>query len=117
MVHDTHKQVGVVERFNRTKLEMTRAMLFDSSLPKFLWAEAMNHMCWLSNRMPTRALNGKTPFEARFKQKPDLCNLVPFGMKAWVKLVHSGKPDPRAKFGYFVGYDTQSTGYHIYYPE
>jgi hypothetical protein len=42
MVHDMHQQVGVVKRFNQTKLELAHAMLFDSCLPMILWAEATN---------------------------------------------------------------------------
>jgi hypothetical protein len=116
-VHDTHEQVGVAERLNRTKLELARAMLFESGLPIFLWAEAVRHMIWLKNRLPTRSLKGRTPFDARFGRKPDLSSVVPFGTRAWVKLVHSGKLEARAKLGYFVGFDFQSTGYRIYYPE
>jgi hypothetical protein len=116
-VHDTHEQVGVVERFNRTKLELARAMLFDSGLPMFLWAEATNHARWITNRSPTRALDGKSPFESRFKKKPDMRKLVPFGTRAWVKIHNAGKLERRAKLGFFVGYDDESTGFRIYYPE
>jgi hypothetical protein len=115
-VHDTHEQVGVAERMNRTKVELARAMLIDAKLPKFLWAEAMNHAVWIRNRAPCRALNGKTPFEVRYGRKPDLSNLVPFGTKAWVKIFSAGKLEPRSELGYFVGYDKESTGHRIYFP-
>ena len=39
-VHDTPEHNGVAERLNRTLLEKVRAMLHESDLPKFLWAEA-----------------------------------------------------------------------------
>jgi hypothetical protein len=43
-VHDTHEQVRVAERLN-----WTRAMLFNSGLLTFLWAEAMHHAIWIKN--------------------------------------------------------------------
>jgi hypothetical protein len=76
MVHDMQEKVGIVKRFNRMKLELAYAMLFNSGLPMFLWAKAMNHARWITNRSPTHTLDGKTPFENRFKRKPDMQNLV-----------------------------------------
>lgn len=116
-VHDTHEQVGVAERLNRTKLERARAMLFESGLPKFLWEEAIRHAIWLKNRMPTRALKGKTPFEAKTGEKPQLGGVPPFGTPAYVKLVKASKLEYRAVAGYFVGMDSDSRGYRIYFPE
>src|SRR5688572_12212394 len=57
-------QNGVAERFNRTLMELARAMLFEKGLPEFLWDEAVAHAAYLRNRAPTRALKGKTPYEA-----------------------------------------------------
>jgi hypothetical protein len=98
-VHDTHEQVGVAERFNRFKLEIARAFLIESGLPRFLWAEAVNHATWIKNRIPTRSLNGISPFEAVHGSAPDLSMLVPFGTHAWVKDVKAGKLDRRSKHG------------------
>ena len=38
----TPEQNGVAERKNRIVLEVTRALFFDSNVPKFLWPEATN---------------------------------------------------------------------------
>ena len=116
-VHDTHEQVGVAERWNRTKVELARAMLIDSKLPRFLWGEAMHHAAWIKNRSPTRALNGSTPFQVRYNTAPNLSHLVPFGTRAWVKTVNAGKLEARARPGHFVGFDSTSTGYRIYFPD
>src|SRR5262245_17274173 len=98
-------------------MELARAMLFDSGLPMYLWDEATNHMAWIANRAPTRSLGGKTPYEAKYKSKPNMSGVVPFGTRAWVKIVNAGKLEPRARLGYFVGFDNNSTGYRIYFPE
>src|ERR1700722_7392998 len=117
-VHDTHEQVGVAERLNRTKLELARAMLIDSGLPRFLWVEAIHHAIWIKNRAPTRALaNQITPYEAKYKTKPSFEGVPPFGTPAWTMIVDAGKLDWRARPGYFVGFDDESKAYRIYQPE
>src|ERR1700678_2242173 len=62
-VHDTPEHNGVAEHLNRTLLEKVRAMLHESSLPKFLWAEATAHPVYLKNRTWTRTLGNTTPYE------------------------------------------------------
>jgi hypothetical protein len=116
-VHHTHEQVGVAGRYNRHKADLCRAMLIDSGLPQYLWADAMNHATWIKNRMPTKALEGRSPFQARFGHSPDLSTLIPFGTHTWVKLYKPGKLNSQAKEGRFVGFDTECRGYKVYYPE
>ena len=69
------------ERSNRTLLEHVRAMLHDSGLPANLWGEAASHAIYLINRTPTRALDGKTPYEAFWGTKPNIAHLHPWGCK------------------------------------
>jgi transposase InsO family protein len=63
-VHDMPEHNGIAERLNRTLLEKVRAILHASQLPKFLWGEAVKHAVYLKNRTSTKALDGKTPYEA-----------------------------------------------------
>ena len=42
-------QNGVAKRFDRTLLELARAMLFEKNLPIFLWDEAVAHAAYLRN--------------------------------------------------------------------
>ncbi|KIJ42164.1 hypothetical protein M422DRAFT_81072, partial [Sphaerobolus stellatus SS14] len=72
-------QNGVAECFNRTLLELARAMLFEKKLPEFLWEEAVAHAAYLRNRAPTRALESKTPYEAWHGTKPNVSHLREFG--------------------------------------
>ena len=116
-VHDSPPQNGVSERGMRTRAEMARALLISSGLPRFLWEEAMKHGNWIQNRSPTRALDGKTPYEMKTKKKPNLAGIQEFGATAYVKDLKAGKLDSRAKLGRFVGYDSESKGYRIYWPE
>ena len=45
----TPQQNGVVERKNRTLVEMTRTMLCENRLSKYFWAEAVNTACYVTN--------------------------------------------------------------------
>jgi len=116
-VHDSQSQNGVSERGMRTRAEQARALLIEAGLPRFLWRHAMEHSAWLRNRTPTHALDGKTPYEARKGKKPHLAGLQEFGAAAYVKDNNAGKLDSRARVGRFVGYDTESKGFRIYFPE
>ena len=69
-IHDTPQQNGVAECLNGILAEKVRALLYDSGLPGFLWEEAVNHATWLKNRTSTKALDGKTPFEAVHGEAP-----------------------------------------------
>jgi hypothetical protein len=115
-VHDSPPQNGTAERGMRTRAERARALLLASGLPRFLWEEAMKHTTWLQNRTPARALDGKTPYEMRHKKKPYLGGIQEFGVAAYVKDLKAGKLDSRAQVGRFVGYDSESKGYRIYWP-
>ena len=74
----TSQQNGVSERKNRTIIEMVRYLLFEKDLPKKFWAKAVNIAVFLLNRLPTRALQNKTPYKAWHGYKPTLQNLKIF---------------------------------------
>jgi transposase InsO family protein len=55
------QQNGTAGRKNRHLLEVARAIMFESNVPKFLWGGAVLTESYLINRMPTRVLNYSTP--------------------------------------------------------
>ncbi|KIJ21285.1 hypothetical protein PAXINDRAFT_63241, partial [Paxillus involutus ATCC 200175] len=67
-----------------------------SGLPKSLWGEAVMHTIWLKNRMSTRALNNKTPYEMLYQKKPNLKGLPVWGSCIWVHDMSRSKLNPRA---------------------
>ncbi|KAA0060156.1 Retrovirus-related Pol polyprotein from transposon TNT 1-94 [Cucumis melo var. makuwa] len=73
----TPQQNGVSEKRNRYIMQMTRCMLHEKSLPKKFWAEAANTAVFLQNRLPTKPVKEKTPFEAWYGYKPSLKFLKP----------------------------------------
>jgi transposase InsO family protein len=47
----TSQQNGVVERKNRTLLDMTRTMLDEYKTPYWFWSEVINIACYSINRL------------------------------------------------------------------
>ncbi|KAJ2970742.1 hypothetical protein NUW54_g12664 [Trametes sanguinea] len=91
-------------------MEKVRAMLIEAGLPRSLWGEAVLHATWLKNRTSTKALGGRTPFEAATGSPPDLRGVPIWGSKVWVHSTSDGKLGERAKCGRWVGFDAQSQG-------
>ena len=115
----TPEQNGVSERRNRYIMEMARCMLHEKNLPKVFWAEAANTAVFLQNRLPTKLLAEKTPFEVWYNYKPSLSFLKVFGSTCFVHIpqIKRDKLDKKAMQGIFVGYSTISKAYKVYLPQ
>ena len=112
----TPEQNGVSERMNRTLVEMTRTMLNESQLPKKFWAEALSTSAYIRNRVPTKSLNGKTPFEILFGKKPDIYNFKIFGCEAYAHIPKDErrKLDSKSLKCVFLGYGNNIKGYRLF---
>ena len=62
----TPQQIGSNERSGRTIFNMTRYLLNESGLPKFLRGEIAATAVFLMNRLPHRSINGGTPYFRMF---------------------------------------------------
>ena len=113
----TPQQNGVAERRNRTLLDMVRCMLSNSSLPDFLWGEALRTAAYILNQVPSKSVP-KTPYELWSGKKPSLHHFHVWGCKAEVRPYNpqSKKLDPRTISGFFVGYCIGSRGSRFYCP-
>ncbi|KAI5332974.1 hypothetical protein L3X38_023103 [Prunus dulcis] len=114
----TPQQNGVVERKNRTVIEMAKSVLHEKGMPYFLWTEAVHTAIYLLYRCPTKALNNITPFEAYSGRKPGIAHLKVFGSLCYVhvpiELRH--KLEPKSTKGVFVGYAICEKGYRVFDP-
>ncbi|PWA98023.1 hypothetical protein CTI12_AA024020 [Artemisia annua] len=112
------QQNGVVERKNRTILNMVRSMLKSKKMPKEFWAEAVDCAVYLLNRCPSKSLDNKTPQEAWNGMKPTVSHLRVFESIAYVHVPSQrrSKLDDKSEKHVFVGYDKQSKGYKLYNP-
>lgn len=116
------QQNGVAERKNRIILEMARSMLLESHTPKSFWPDAIGTAVYLLNRLPTKALNHKTPLQILTTQAniPPVLTLPPrvFGCSVYVHIPkhERSKLDSRADKCLFVGYASHQKGYRCYNP-
>ncbi|XP_013616919.1 PREDICTED: uncharacterized protein LOC106323322 [Brassica oleracea var. oleracea] len=93
------QQNGVVERRNRTILEMTRSILKHMSVLNYMWGEAVRHVTYLINRSATRTLASKTPYEIFKGSKPNISHLRVFGCIGYARVSapHKKKLDDRSR--------------------
>ena len=111
------QQNGVSERSNRTIVEAARAMLHSSQLPHELWTEAVTAAAYIRNRCTTRAVDGKTPYEAWWGVKPSIGHLRVWGCLAYPHRPAShraGKWDVKAIRCSMVGYSPNSNTYRLW---
>jgi transposase InsO family protein len=74
----------VIERKNRTLVEMARMMLDEHRTPRCFWADAISTACYVSNRIFLCSILHLTPFELRFGRKPSVCHFRSFGCKCFI---------------------------------
>ena len=108
-------QNGTAERSWRTLFDMARCLLLEAGLPKKLWTYAVKASAYIRNRCYNPRL-GKTPFEALTGEKPNLANMHTFGTICYAYLQNKKKLDARCEKGIFVGYDSQSPAFLVYFP-
>ncbi|GKA60095.1 retrovirus-related pol polyprotein from transposon TNT 1-94, partial [Tanacetum coccineum] len=70
---------GVVERRNRTLIEVARTMFIYVKAPLFLWVEVVATACYTQNRSIICLCHGKTPYELLHDKLPDLSFFQVFG--------------------------------------
>nr|GFC22202.1 putative ribonuclease H-like domain-containing protein [Tanacetum cinerariifolium] len=75
----TPQQNGIAERKNRTLIEAARTLLADSRLPIPFWAEAVNTVCYVQNRVLVTKPHNKTPYELLHGRLPSIGFMRPFG--------------------------------------
>ncbi|KAK1612343.1 hypothetical protein QYE76_036016 [Lolium multiflorum] len=112
----TPQQNGVVERKNRTIIEMARTMLSEFNSPHNFWGEAISTAVHYSNRLFLRPLHNKTPYELLTGNKPNVMYIRVFGCKCLSKNNKGklGKFETRTIEGIFVGYAENSHAYRYY---
>ena len=115
----TPQQNGVVERRNKTLLEMTRNILKYMDIPNYFWGEAIRHSTYLLNRIATRALKDRTPYELFHEKKPNITHLRIFGCIGYAKIEKTQlrKLDDRSNMLVNFGTKPGSKAYRLYDPQ
>ena len=110
------EQNAIAERRVRTVVEMARTMLLHSCIPIEYWEDAVYHANYVRNRVATRSIKGKTPFEVLWGKRPDLEWLRPFGCLCYVLIhdeIRDGKFSARSLPGVLLGMSDQHSAYKI----
>ena len=96
-------------------LTKARAIQIGAQLPEDLWPEAVKTAGYLTNRLPSRLLEWKSPLETMQtavgipKPLPNIGHLRIYGCRAYALDRHiprTKKLEPRTHIGYLVGYDS-----------
>jgi transposase InsO family protein len=112
----TPQQNGVVDRNNRTLLDMARTMLDEYKTPDRFWAEAINTTCYSINQLYLHRILKKTSYELLTGKKPNVSYFRVFGSKCFIliKRGRSSKFAPKAVEGFLLGYDSNTRAYRVF---
>jgi len=106
-----------VDRKNRSLEELARTILSESSLPKCFWADAVSIAYYVMNRVLTKPILKKTPYELLNRRKTHIGHLKVFRCKCYILnngKENLGKFDAKAEKGIFLGYSLSSYAYKVY---
>jgi transposase InsO family protein len=112
----TPQQNGVVERKNRTLIDMARIMFGEYKTPERFWSEDVNTTCHAINRLYLHRLLKKTSYELLTGNKPNVSYFHVFGSKCYI-LVKKGRHSkfaPKAVEGFLLGYDANTKAYRVF---
>jgi hypothetical protein len=113
---ETPQQNGIVERKHQHILSTTRALMFQSNVPKSFWNHVVSHAVFLINRQPSDFLLGLSPFQVLHRKAPSNSDLKVFGCLCYSTTLTAKrqKLDSRARKGVFLGYKSGVKGSIIY---
>ena len=97
---------------------MTRSILKGMECLNYLWGEAVRHSTYIINRVATRVLEFKTPYEALKKKKPNVSHIRIFGCIGYAKVdtPHLKKLENRSRMLVHLGTEPGSKAYRMYNP-
>ena len=109
----TPQQNGRVERKHRHIVETGLAMMFHAHIPVPYWFHAFSSAVHVINRLPTKVLSMKSPFEVLFGRVPSYDNFRIFGCRVYPYLrdYADHKLSLRSIPCVFIGYHSQYKGF------
>ena len=112
----TPQQNGVVERKNRTLIDMARIMLDEYKTSDNYWAKAINTACHAINCLYLHKYYKKTSYELLTGNKPKVSYFRVFGCKCFIlnKKPQSSKFVPMIDEGFLLGYGLNEHTYRVF---
>jgi len=97
-------------------MEAIRSILHSSNVYVHFWVEATHTAIYTLNCTGTRIVEGSTPFELWYKEKPSMSYMRIFGTMAYVYIPKElrKKLTSKSRKGVFMGYSTTSKAYQIW---
>ena len=110
------QQNSVMERKNRTLLDMARTMLDEYKTSNRFWVEAINTACYSINLLYLHQILKKTSYELLTGKKPNVSYFRVFGSKCFIliKRGRNSKFAPKAVEGFLLGYDSNIRAYRVF---
>nr|GEZ33346.1 hypothetical protein [Tanacetum cinerariifolium] len=101
---------------NRTLIEVARTMLADLLLPIPFWAEAVNTVCYVQNRVLVTKPHNKTPYELLHGKTSSIGFMRPFGSTMTIlnTLDSLGKFEGKVDERFLVGYSVNSKAFRVF---
>jgi transposase InsO family protein len=111
----TSQSNGLVERKNRTLVDMARSMLSEYNVSQSFRAEAINTAFYYINRLYCHPLKEKTPYELLNGRKPNIAYFRVFGCKCNIlkKGTRLSKFEKKCDEGFLLGYSTISKAHRV----
>ena len=112
----TPQQNGVVERKNRTLLDMARTMLDEYKTSDLFWSDVVNTACHAINRLYLHKKLKKTSYELLTGNKPKVSYFRVFGCKCFIlnKRPKTSKFAPKVDEGILLGYGSNEHAYRVF---
>jgi transposase InsO family protein len=116
LVKYTPQSNGLVERKNRTLIDMTRSMLREYNVSHSFWVEAINTACYYSNHLYCHPIMEKTPYELLNGRKPNIAYFQVFCCKCYIlkKGTRLIKFEKKYNEGFLLGYSTTIKAYRVW---
>jgi hypothetical protein len=106
----------VVERKNRTLIEMAITMLDEYKTRDIFWAEAINTACHAINRLYLHKFHKKTSYELIAGKKPKVSYFRVLGCKCFIlnKRPRTSNFAPKVDEGFLLGYGPNEHAYRVF---
>jgi transposase InsO family protein len=112
----TPQSNGLVERKNRTLIDMARSILSKYNVSHSFWAKAINTSCFYRKHLYCHQFLEKTPYEILNGRKPNIAYFMVFGCKCYIlkKCTRLSKFEKKYDEDFVLGYSTTSKAYRVW---